>query len=281
MNTFKKVLAVLEVICVAFLLVPFLTLGIYRLFPGFEAWQTEQLGFPFAVFVYVVMAAVSLLVILLRRKSLAEYGITFKNLPYQLDIAAACFIPVALSNMPMAMEVDYTSWSGALILAPVQIALLLFLGWLLRKKPSIKAVGLMGAGLFLAPGLAQAAGPTLGKALVLFSTFALFVGFGEEILYRGYMQSRLNEVFGKPYQFLGVTFGWGALITALLFGLTHVGVLRWILGLDTRVTLAWGFWTIFGGLVFGFVREKSGSILPSALLHGLPQAIATVALLFM
>jgi hypothetical protein len=91
MNTFKKVLAVLEVICVAFLLVPFLTLGIYRLFPGFEAWQTEQLGYPFAVFVYVVMAAVSLLVILLRRKSLAEYGITFKNLQ-QLDIAAACFI---------------------------------------------------------------------------------------------------------------------------------------------------------------------------------------------
>jgi hypothetical protein len=179
------------------------------------------------------------------------------------------------------MDVDHTTWQGALILAPVQIILLFALAWLLRKKPSAGAVGLPSVLVVLAPGLTQAAGVYPGKALVVFLTFALFVGFGEEILYRGYMQSRLNEVFGKPFQFFGVAFGWGALITALLFGLTHVGVLRWILGMDTRVTLAWGFWTIFGGLVFGFVREKSGSILPSALLHGLPQAIATVALLFL
>jgi membrane protease YdiL (CAAX protease family) len=61
----------------------------------------------------------------------------------------------------------------------------------------------------------------------------------------------------------------------------HVGVLHWILGHSTEVTLAWGFWTFFGGLVKGFVREKSGSILAPALLHGLPEAIATVAMLFL
>lgn len=47
----------------------------------------------------------------------------------------------------------------------------------------------------------------------------------------------------------------------------------------SEVTMAWGFWTIFSGLVFGFVREKSGGILAPTLLHGLPQAIASVALL--
>jgi membrane protease YdiL (CAAX protease family) len=38
----------------------------------------------------------------------------------------------------------------------------------------------------------------------------------------------------------------------------------------------WGVWTVFGGLIFGYVREKAGSILPPALLHGLPQAIASL-----
>jgi membrane protease YdiL (CAAX protease family) len=60
----------------------------------------------------------------------------------------------------------------------------------------------------------------------------------------------------------------------------HIGILRWILGMTSEVTLAWGFWTIFGGLVFGFVREKSGGILAPALLHGLPQAIAFTMMIF-
>lgn len=262
----------------AFVLVPFLTLGLYRLLPHLESLQTETLGFPFPVFVYVVMVALALLAIALRRKTPAECGIAITNLRYHLDIAAACFIPVVLANLPFGMGVDHTAWSGALILAALQIVLLFALGWILRKKPSAPIVGLAAAVLILQPG---AAGSATTQAVVVFLTYALFVGFGEEILYRGYMQSRLNEAFGKPYTFFAVPFGWGAILTALLFGLTHVGVLRWILGLSTEVTLAWGFWTFFGGLVFGFVREKSGSILAPALLHGLPQAIASAAMLFL
>jgi hypothetical protein len=34
-----------------------------------------------------------------------------------------------------------------------------------------------------------------------------FAGFGEEILFRGYMQSRLNEDFGRPWRLRGVSFG--------------------------------------------------------------------------
>lgn len=282
MKTFRiKFLTVLEVIFVVFVCVPLLTLGIYLLFPGFESWQTETLGFPFPVFVYVIMMLLSLIAILLRRRTPRDYGITFEKPKYHLDIAAACFIPVALANLPFGLGVDHKSWGGALILAAVQIGLLYLLARILHKKPSAASLGMMGAGLVLLPGLNQAAGSTAGKAIALFLTYAFFVGFGEEIIYRGYMQSRLNEAFGKPYNFSGVAFGWGAIITALLFGLTHVGILRCMLGLSTEVTWAWGFWTIFGGLVFGFVREKSGGILAPALLHGLPQAIATVAMLFL
>jgi membrane protease YdiL (CAAX protease family) len=145
----------------------------------------------------------------------------------------------------------------------------------------MSSLGSIAAGILLMPGLLGPTGATVGKAVVSFLTYAVFVGFGEEMLYRGYMQTRLNEAFGKPYSFFGVAFGWGAVLTALLFGLTHIGILRWILGLSTEATLAWGFWTTFGGLVFGFVREKSGSVLAPALLHGLPQAIATAVMLFL
>jgi membrane protease YdiL (CAAX protease family) len=264
---------------VAFAIVPYLSLGMYRLLPRFEAWQTRA-GFNAPIIFYAASVAVPLLLALVRRKKPADYGMDFYHLKYHLDIALTCFIPVALVSVLYAV-VDYASWDGALILTGGQIALLLVLAWLLRKKPSVPGTGIVGAGWILMPGLTQAAGSTAGKAVVLFLNYALLVGFGEEILYRGYMQSRLNEEFGRPFKFFGVAFGWGAIITNILFGLMHVGVQRWILGLSTEVTLAWGFWTIFGGLVLSFVREKTGSILAPALLHGLPQALASVAMLFL
>jgi uncharacterized protein len=272
-----KAIALLEVVVVIFACVPLLTLGVYRFFPKFESWQTDAIGFPFPVFVHVAMIMISLLAIALRRKKPADYGISFTNIKFHLDIAGTCFIPVVLASIPFGFGVDYRSWDGALILAALQIGLLFFLALTLRKKPSAPNLGIMATGMLL---LLPACGTLFGKSLVIFSTYAIFVGFGEEIIYRGYTQTRLNEAFGKPYQFFGVAFGWGAIITALLFGLTHVGILGWFLGISGKITWAWGFWTFFGGLVFSYIREKSGGILAPALLHGLPQAIASVALLF-
>ena len=276
----SKFLAVGEVFIVVFLIVPVVTLGIYKLFPGFEAWQTQSLGFPFPIFVDVVMVGVSLIAIRLHRRNLGDFGICFTPFKYHLDIAAACFIPVMLAGFPIGLGVDYKSWGGAFILAFIQICLLFILALILRKKPSMTSTTVAIAGiLFLSP-ISSVSASTVGKAITLFLTYALFVGFGEEIIYRGYTQSRLNEVFGKPFRFFGVDFGWGIIIMAFIFGLSHVGILSWMLGYSVELALPWGFWTFFGGLVYGFVREKSGSIFAPALLHGLPQAIATVMMLF-
>jgi len=273
-STLRRIIAVVEVVLVAFAIVPVLAWAILRLFPAAAGWHKQ------AVF-YVVAVAVPFLLAFARRQKLVEYAIVFRPFRYHLNIMLTCIVPFLLADL-MFLVVDYKrSWIGALVLAVTNIVLLLVLAWLLRRKPSAQEVGIVGAGMILVPVLAQAAPSIAGQALVAFFSNALFVGFGEEILYRGYMQSRLNEEFGRPFKFFGVSYGWGAIITSVLFGLMHVGFQRWIIGLDTQVTLAWGVWTIFAGLVFSLVREKTGSILAPALLHGLPEAIGGVVGVFM
>jgi membrane protease YdiL (CAAX protease family) len=120
----------------------------------------------------------------------------------------------------------------------------------------------------------------LPERLVSFLFYLMFLGPGEEFLFRGYIQSRLNVAFGRPFRFWGVSWGWGLVISSLLFGFMHIlNPFNPFLG-KFDLYIWWGVWTVFGGLIFGYVREKAGSILPPALLHGLPQAIASLFLGF-
>ena len=105
--------------------------------------------------------------------------------------------------------------------------------------------------------------------------YLVFVGFSEELLYRGYIETRLNEAFPRPYRFFDVDWGWGTIFGALIFGLSHVGLIAWLIREANTLTWAWGLWTFFGGLVFSYIRQKTGSILAPAILHGGPQAIIT------
>jgi membrane protease YdiL (CAAX protease family) len=269
----KKTLAVLEVVLVRFALFPFSFWLVDKYFPYVQTWQTERLQFPFPVTGHVLMMIVSLLMIIIAKKSFVSYGITFRPLNYHLNITATCIVLVVLASIPFGLGIEYQSWNGAWILAGVQVILLVVLGWALKKHPSINQVGVFALGWVTL--VSSATELSIGKALAEFATYGIFVAFGEEIIFRGYIQSRLNEAFERPYRFFGIEFGWGVVITAVLFGLTHVGLTTSLITGQINLHWAWGFWTFFGGLVFGLVREKSGSIFAPALLHGLPQAIAS------
>ena len=90
---------------------------------------------------------------------------------------------------------------------------------------------------------------------------------GEEVFFRGYVQGRLNESFGRPWFMLGVRFGPGLFGAALLFGVIHVLnpadyfrghiELNWTHGLTTATAL-----------YFGFLRERTGSVVAPAIVHG-------------
>lgn len=108
--------------------------------------------------------------------------------------------------------------------------------------------------------------------------FLFMVGFGEEIKYRGYFQSRINEEFGRPWQIFGIHFGPGLIIVSLLFGLSHIGQMGIFNPFLGRYTVyPWmGVQAFFGSLFFGLIREKTESIIASCIAHGVPNAFGQV-----
>jgi uncharacterized protein len=226
---------------------------------------------------YAVMIAVPLLLLLAARRNLAAYGLSLRPVPYHLDIAATAFVPMAIASATIAF-VEYRQWPGALILAAVRIVVLILLGWLLRSKPTANGNGATLTVLLPLIFLGLTLNVSVGNALSAIIFYLFFLGFGEELLFRGYIQSRLNAAFGKPFHFFGVRWGGGIVIAAALFGLMHALNIGSLVSGHWELTWWWGFWTFFGGLVLGFVREKSGSIVAPTILHGLPQAIAYAAL---
>ena len=223
---------------------------------------------------YTIMICFPLLILGIRRRDPQKYGLYFGKMRSQLDITWSVLIIALLAGaiegwlLPMFIPKAITTWLGAIILSIVAIAFLFWGAWILRSKPTL---GLALPALLLVIPLAQAAVPLLS-----FIFYLLFLGPGEEWLFRGYIQSRLNEAFGRQWCFWGVRFGWGLFISALMFGFMHVinGV-NLFTGANVW-TPWWGVWTIFGGIWKGYLREKAGSVVPGAILHGLPQAIASL-----
>jgi membrane protease YdiL (CAAX protease family) len=108
--------------------------------------------------------------------------------------------------------------------------------------------------------------------------FLIMVGFGEEIKFRGYFQSRINEEYGRPWNFFGISFGPGLLIVSLLFGLSHIiqyGVFNPFLG-QYDINPRMGLQAFLGGFFYGLIREKSESIVSSGIAHGVPNVFGQV-----
>jgi membrane protease YdiL (CAAX protease family) len=190
------------------------------------------------------------------------------KLKYQLEITAYGFFPIFIIGVLLSW-IDWTKWPGAALISIIEIGLLFWFARMVRDKQSWQNIG-VGSGLLLFPAVSQIS-PKIGSIIIAIIYFYLFVALSEETLFRGYIQSRLNSVFGRPKHFLGVSWGWGLIISSVLFGLWHLG---WKPG-----TLEWPhvLWTVFAGLIFGLVREKSESIIAPTILHGVmnygPQAI--------
>jgi uncharacterized protein len=270
-NSRKEVilLALLEVIFVH-LLVVFFVLAVTT--PRLLNWQVERTGHVYSAHAVFIMLPIAWL--LLSRRNLADYGLTLLNWRADLHTAMSCFLPFAVAGATLGF-LPYRQPLGAIAVSIVQIILLFWVAHSLNKpdpKSGILTI-LLAAVTFIVYGFWKELMPTPGQAIASFLFYLPFVGFGEEILYRGYIQSRLNQAFGTPWRFLGADWGWGIVLTSLLFGLLHI-----MNGLDYHTGQFipqwwWGLWTFFGGFVFSYLRQKTGSIIAPGLVHGLPQAL--------
>ena len=82
------------------------------------------------------------------------------------------------------------------------------------------------------------------------------VALPEEFFFRAYLQTNLNQVWGRPYRFLGAQWGWGLPVSAVVFALCHL-----VYGDLTQLKV------VFFGLFAGWLRERTGSIAGPVLYH--------------
>ncbi len=85
----------------------------------------------------------------------------------------------------------------------------------------------------------------------------IIVALPEEFYFRGYFQSTIDKVCQKRKRILGVELGWGWLITAVVFAISHsIITYQW-----------WHFSIFFPALLFGYLRLRTSTILAPILFH--------------
>ncbi len=109
-------------------------------------------------------------------------------------------------------------------------------------------------------------GMVVAHLLVLVAYHLFFVAIPEEFFYRGYVQTRLNELLPRRFLVAGIPFGHGLWIAALFFAFGHSLVeVQW-----------WHFATFFPGLIFGLLRERSSAVITGAFFHAACNVIVHV-----
>jgi membrane protease YdiL (CAAX protease family) len=121
----------------------------------------------------------------------------------------------------------------------------------------------------LPAALAEVLAPYAGKPspalrlpdgfLVLALVQLLVVALPEELFYRGWMQTAwARSAPGRGVTVLGARLGAGFLATQALFALGHLVVLQ-----------PWRLATFFPALLFGWLRERTGSVVAPVVVHAL------------
>jgi len=86
----------------------------------------------------------------------------------------------------------------------------------------------------------------------------LVVALPEELFYRGFLQSRLRDAWPGGRTVWGARLGRAFWVTQILFAVGHLAEPH-----------PWRLGVFFPAIVFGWMRERSGTIVPGTLFHAL------------
>ncbi len=231
-----------------------------------------------------IFIVISLTIMALTRRPWHEYGLTLKDWRASFDSGmtgyVARFIPVGAVFALVLLKLNYTDWFGGAILFVAEIAGIWLLLTMLKRQDAQDPSGevrrskvknnvvLLGGLLLLPIGLSI----VTGRAMLLVTSTVLWQlivsGFGEEIRYRSYYQSRVNQEFNKPYQIMGIRFGPGLIVSSILFGLAHAfNTFNPLIG-QYALAWPWALFTVAGGFFFGLLREKTDDVVACSIAHG-------------
>lgn len=145
-------------------------------------------------------------------------------------------------------------------------------GWL---KPSIVAglLALAVPAVFFVLG-ARKKLDAQGWAFLL-----IMPGLAEELVFRGVYQPLLNRAFGKPWRLADAEFGWGLIISAILFAASN-GLVAVDPQLHARIVFQAAIAPFMMSLVSGWIRERTDSVWPSVFGHNLSNIVIPFATLF-
>ena len=250
----------------------------FRSFKQFTSWGRFEVesGLNFAP--GVIMIAVSIALIALGRRSFTAYGVTREGFFHNLNVGVVCGVVLGAGGLLLVLagvRIDPGRFGPleALAYAAAAFAITCGLLWVLNRQPRLLLRPPPLSSLALIVVLLAA--PLLGAvwrdrpamhALLMVLWLFFCAGVGEEVFFRGYIQSRLNQAFGRPFRLLGGRFGVGLILASLLFGLVHA--LNTVDYFGGSFRFAWwhGFATLW--LPYGFLREKTGSVVAPAGAHG-------------
>lgn len=216
---------------------------------------------------------------------LASLNLRGKKMPWLLPVGLALFFwaSLALAQSERAAQILRSPWQGMSLELALALAVIVLAGrareagLTLRVadgtawRDSLIATALLIAFIFTRStglrwlGLSTAETQSPGWEYLLFQ--ATLPGLAEEPVYRGVIQSGLNRWAGRPWKLFGASLGWGWVITTLLFWAIHA--FRPVEG--GGLSFYWPTLTmqLWAGAVFGWVRERSGSLIPAILCHNL------------
>lgn len=242
----------------------------------------------------LVMILVTVLLLWLCRRRFADYGLTLKDWARHLNIGLlAALVLIAGAGLLALLKIRPNhplippDMTEGLVSAIGALMAMLLLALMLRTDRGcfhlrwpIAAIVLISL-LFVVPAaIALSRARPLAPVMLMVLWTAVGAGFGEEIFFRGYIQSRVDLAWGKPLRLAGVNFGAGLIVSSLLFGLVHA--LNTVDYFQGRWDFAWGYGlqSVFVGFYYGVLRERTGGILAGALTHGIVDVAARLPGLF-
>jgi len=179
-------------------------------------------------------------------------GLLGSLLATMIVFASVALMGALVSPVPWRKRLRLQGMGASPLAVLVALCGILAVGLVLDALDTLEALPHSPVLEMLGGFVAELSGPTLWAAVLI---IGISPGIAEELLFRGYIQTRLSKRWGP---------GWAILATSLLFGLNHWDLVQ-------------GTFAVAIGIYLGYLTERTGTLWPAMFCHAANNALATLA----